>query len=149
LRRQQTARHCEYREDASFVLLLQMASLNLFIRQCAPALLLTLPVLAADFATTARLVNEAKDEKALTEAFGEEALKTNKAVMAEGGQLLFAVRSSTPATASVDDAPGKALRRVGKSSLWVGSDKTSAGTTHNVQFMADGKATAAVENVRS
>lgn len=104
---------------------------------------------AAEFSEIARLVADGKDDKAIVAAFGEEAVKTNKAVAAQLRDLLFAVRASSTARVTVDDGPPINLRRVGKSDLWVGTARVTPGTTHNVQYLVAGQTIPVIENVRS
>ncbi|MBC7926782.1 MAG: esterase family protein, partial [Bryobacteraceae bacterium] len=103
----------------------------------------------ADFRSLKSLVAAAKDEAGIAKAFGEDSLKSGKGVLAHAGEFLVAVRSPSPARVTIDEGTPVSLRRVGSSDLYVSSASLSEGTTHNVQFLAEGQAFEVVQNVRA
>lgn len=104
---------------------------------------------AAEFSEIARLVAAGKDDKAISAAFGDAAVKSGKAVAAQLRDMLFAIRASSPARVTIDDGAPIALKRVGSSDLWIGTAKVTPGTTHNVQYLVEGQQIPVIENVRS
>ncbi len=106
---------------------------------------------AAEFPDVRKLVLAAKDEKAIAAAFTPaDAPQKGSAVLTRAGDFLFAVRSpaaSAPRLVIDDVEPALAMKRVGKSDLYVHSASLTDGTTHNFYYLVDGKKFGGRENV--
>lgn len=70
---------------------------------------------------------------ALVAAMGEENLKTGKAVLYKGGELVFAVRSQREPLLVIDDERPLQMTRVGD--LWAKTATVKTGTSHNFHYL--------------
>jgi enterochelin esterase-like enzyme len=71
-------------------------------------------------------------------AMGEEAFKKGQAVVAEGGNFIFALESATPPQIVVNEEAPVRMTKVG-SNLWTHKATLPTSRTHNFSYMVDGK----------
>ncbi|HYO81520.1 MAG TPA: alpha/beta hydrolase-fold protein [Bryobacteraceae bacterium] len=71
----------------------------------------------------------------LADAFGEENLKSGRAVLYRGGELLFAVRSTREPKLVIDEASPVGMTRVGGQDLWVKAVTVPTSTSHNFYYL--------------
>ena len=92
-----------------------------------------------DFQDVARAVSSrsADAESLLVTAAGEEALKNGTAVLFEGGDCIFAIRSQRQPSLWIDDTPpARKMTQVG--GLWVHRAQLATSRTHNFHYIVDG-----------
>lgn len=91
------------------------------------------------FQDVAKLVSSqsAQAEAALIAAVGEEALKNGTAVLFEGGDFIFAVRSNRePKLVINDEGGGLTMKNTG--GLWVHRTQLPVSRTHNFHYVVEG-----------
>jgi enterochelin esterase family protein len=71
----------------------------------------------------------------IASAMGEENLKKGSAVLTQGGDFLFAVRSTRPVELVVDDGAPVAMTALPGSDLFVYTGEYRTGTSHNFHYM--------------
>ena len=76
---------------------------------------------------------------ALVSHFGDEALNDGAAVAQHHGDFLFAVRSTTRPSLSIDDRPARAMRRVKGEDLWTLRTRLEMGRSHAYETSAAGR----------
>lgn len=75
---------------------------------------------------------------AILAATSEDDMKKGTAVITQGGDFLFAVRSAKPVEVVVDDGAPAQMHRIGSSDLYVYSGNYRTGTSHNFHYIIDG-----------
>jgi len=113
------------------------------VMRAAAYLLSALTAFAADtpgYDEVARLLksNNAQAGSAIAAALGEENLKKGTAVLAHGGDFLFAVRSDKPVQVVVDDGSPSSMEKLGASDLYVYNGRYRTGTSHNFYYVTNG-----------
>ena len=105
--------------------------------------LLTAIAMAAD-KPSYQEVRKALDAKSsqlgalIVAAVGEEVFKKGQAVVAEGGNFIFALESATPPQIIVNEDAPKPMVKIG-SNLWTYKAVLPASRTHNFFYMIDGR----------
>jgi enterochelin esterase-like enzyme len=79
-------------------------------------------------------------QAALIAAFGDEALGKGTAVLGNGPNFIWAVRSSTPPQLIVDDELAGVLTRIPGTDMWFRTAQLRTSTTHNFHYIVGGKA---------
>jgi enterochelin esterase-like enzyme len=106
--------------------------------------ILTGPVFAADklsfhqLADMAGKPDAAPFAEALGSTLGDKAVSEGTAVLGEGPDFLWAVKSAKAPDLYVDDVKVGTLQQAGQSGVWFYSGKLRTGTSHNFYYMVDG-----------
>lgn len=77
--------------------------------------------------------------QALTDTLGSEPLQTGKAVSAEGGNFLWAVKADAPPELYVDDQRSSTMREIPGSGLYFATGRVKQGTSHSFYYKIRGE----------
>jgi enterochelin esterase-like enzyme len=101
---------------------------------------------AADRPSVPQLIDMARHhsaalEEALRVTLGDEKVKKGTAFAGEGPDFIFAVECAAQPALLVDEQPGAAMERVGKTNLWFQTATLRPGTVHGFYYMVNGART--------
>ena len=80
-------------------------------------------------------------EEALRATLGDDKIKKGTAFAGEGPDFIFGVEAEAQPTLFVDDQPGAAMDRAGKSNLWFQTATLRPGTVHGFYYTVNGART--------
>jgi enterochelin esterase-like enzyme len=108
--------------------------------------LLAVVAFAADRPSVPQLIDMARHhsaglEEALRVTLGDEKVKKGTAFAGEGPDFIFAVECAVQPALLVDEQPGAAMERVGKTNLWFQTATLRPGTVHGFYYTVNGART--------